>query len=326
MTNYFDIEDASNRISGYARITPLLESSLLNKKLGGRVLFKAEPLQLTGSFKFRGAFNKLSILNQTIKLKGVVAYSSGNHAQGVAAAAEHFKVPAVIVMPVDAPFIKLDNTRKMGAEVILYDRYSESREEIGENLAKKRNLNLIKPFDDHDIIAGQGTLGRETALQCEELNILPDQVICPCGGGGLISGSAIALQHHFPRIPIWAAEPENFDDTSRSLTAGKRIAHNSSKPSICDAIVTPMPGNLTFPIMQKRLAGVKVVNEKQVLSAMIDSIKYLKLLVEPGGCVGFAAVLAGLMDTKGKTTIVILSGGNCNIEIFKKFPKKSNMN
>ena len=315
MINYKDIEDASRRIEGHVIKTPLLESPLFNKKVGGRILFKAESLQITGSFKLRGAFNKLSILSQTINLKGVVAYSSGNHAQGVAAAAEHFGTPAIIVMPVDAPSIKLRNTRALGAEIILYDRYKESREEIGLKLAKQRKLSLVKPYDDYDIIAGQGTLGRETALQCKELNIKPDQVICPCGGGGLISGTAIALQHHFNGIQVWAAEPEHYDDTTRSLSARKRIANNTTNPSICDAIVTPMPGELTFPILQERIAGGKVVSESQVLNAIVDSMQFLKLIVEPGGCVGLAAIIAGLLDTRDKTTIVILSGGNLNLDI-----------
>jgi len=321
MTNYNDIEEASKRIAGHVIKTPLLEAPLLNKKLDGRILFKAESLQITGSFKLRGAFNKLSILNQNSNLKGVVAYSSGNHAQGVAAAAKHFRVPAVIVMPFDAPSIKLRNTRALGAKIILYDRYKESREEIGKNLAKQQGFNLIKPYDDHDIIAGQGTLGLETALQCKELNIVPDQVICPCGGGGLISGTAIALQHHFKGIPVWAAEPENYDDTTRSLIANKRMINSTSKPSICDAILTPTPGELTFPILKERLVGGKVVSESQIVAAMLDSIQFLKLIVEPGGCVGLAAILAGLLDTQKKTTIVILSGGNLNLEILSKFLK-----
>ena len=319
MIEYNDIEGASTRIAVKAVTTPLLEAQLLNKKLSGRILFKAEPLQITGSFKFRGAFNKLSILNETANLKGVVAYSSGNHAQGVAAAAEYFKVPSVIVMPKDAPSIKLENTRGLGGEVILYDRYKESREKIGEKLAEDRKLSLVKPYDDYDIIAGQGTLGREAALQCKELDVVPDQIICPCGGGGLISGTAIALQHHFPGIKVWAAEPENYDDTTRSLVAGERISNNTNIPSICDSIVTPIPGELTFPIMQERLAGGKVVSESYIMDAMVHTIQYLKLMVEPGGCVGLAALLAGLLDSRDKTTLVILSGGNLNLDMFGKF-------
>ena len=319
MVNYNDIEDASKRIAGRAIITPLIESQLLNKKLDGRLLFKAEPLQITGSFKFRGAFNKLSILDKKINLKGVVAYSSGNHAQGVAAASAYFNVPSVIIMPFDAPSIKLMNTRELGGEVILYDRYKESREEIGEKLAKDRELSLVKPYDDYDIIAGQGTLGREIAIQCKDLNILPDQIICPCGGGGLMSGTAIALQHHFPEISIWSAEPENYDDTKRSLEAGERISNNTNKPSICDSIVTPIPGKLTFPILKKFLRGGKVVNESQIIDAMATALQYLKLMVEPGGCVGFAAILAGILDTRGKTTVIVLSGGNLNLSFLKYY-------
>lgn len=318
MIKYKDIENAAKRISERATITPLIESSLLNKKLNGRVLFKAEPLQVTGSFKFRGAFNKLKILQKTTNLKGVVAYSSGNHAQGVAAAASHFKLPALIVMPIDAPEIKIKNTRALGAEVILYDRYKESREKIGKMLAVDREFTLVKPYDDYDIIAGQGTLGMETAFQCKNLNIFPDQIICPCGGGGLISGTAIAMKHHFPKIHVWAAEPENYDDTKRSLEAGKRLSNKTDNFSICDSIVTPIPGELTFPILKKLLIGGKVVNEPQILDAMINAMQYLKLIVEPGGCVGFAAVLARILDPSDRISIVVLSGGNLSLEIFKK--------
>jgi threonine dehydratase len=313
VVSYQDITAAAKRIKGHALVTPLLEVPLLNQQFSGRLLFKAEPLQRTGSFKFRGAFNKLSKLSQIDQLPGVVAYSSGNHAQGVAAAAAHFNTSATIIMPNDAPSIKINNTRALGAKVVLYDRYHESREAIGAAMAEKHGLILVKPYDDEDIIAGQGTLGREIALQCEALNIKPNQAICPCGGGGLISGTAISLQHHFPNLSIWAAEPEHYDDTARSLLAGKRLQNSTCQASICDAIVTPIPGKITFPIQQQRLCGGKVVTDDQVVNAMIAALKYLKLVVEPGGCVGLAAIMAGLLPTENKTTLVILSGGNIDL-------------
>lgn len=310
--NYQDIITASQRIQGHAVMTPLLESPLLNQQLGGRVLFKAENLQRTGSFKFRGAFNKLSKLAQANQLTGVVAYSSGNHAQGVAAAAAHFGVPATIIMPADAPQIKIFNTKALGAAVVLYDRNTEDREAIGLKLANEHNLTLIPPYNDVDIMAGQGTLGLEAAQQLEVLGLVPDQAIGPIGGGGLITGSATALKHHFSNITIWGAEPEGHDDAARSIVAGQRLANNNAPTSICDAIVTPMVGELTFPIMQHYLAGAKAVGEQHVLAAMVICMQQLKIVVEPGGCVGLAAILNNSLDVKGKNTLVILSGGNAD--------------
>jgi len=310
--NYQNIINASQRIKGHAVITPLVESAMLNQQLGGRVFFKAENLQRTGSFKFRGAFNKLSKLAQANQLNGVVAYSSGNHAQGVAAAAAHFGVAATIIMPSDAPKIKIFNTKALGAKVVLYERNTEDRDVIGQQLAQEHNLTLIPPFNDADIIAGQGTLGLEAAHQLEALGLVPDQAIGPIGGGGLMSGSATALKHHFPSITLWGAEPEGYDDAARSIAAGHRLANKNSTSSICDAIVTPMVGDLTFPIMQHYLAGAKAVNDQHVLAAMAICMQQLKLVVEPGGCVGLAAILDKSLEVKDKTTLVILSGGNAD--------------
>ena len=308
--NYQDIVAASLRIKGHAVITPLLESPMLNEQLGGRVLFKAENLQRTGSFKFRGAFNKLSKLAQAHQLTGVVAYSSGNHAQGVAAAAAHFDVPATIIMPADAPQIKIANTKILGATVVLYDRHKENREAIGQQLALQHNLTLIPPYNDADIIAGQGTIGLEAANQLLALGLTPDQAIGPIGGGGLIAGSATALKQHFPNITVWGAEPEGYDDAAHSIAAGLRLSNKNPPSSICDAIMTPMVGELNFPIMQHYLAGAKVVQEKHVLAAMLMCMQQLKVVVEPGGCVGLAAILNRSLAIKDKITLVILSGGN----------------
>lgn len=308
--NYADIIAASQRIRGHACVTPLLESPMLNQLLGGRVLFKAENLQRTGSFKFRGAFNKLSKLAQAKQLEGVVAYSSGNHAQGVAAAAAHFNVPATIIMPTDAPLIKIANTKTLGAKVVLYNRHTEDREAIGLALSRAHKLTLIPPYNDVDIIAGQGTLGLEAAQQLEALGLVPDQAIGPIGGGGLMTGSATALKQHFPQVELWGAEPEGHDDAARSIVAGQRLANHSPPPSICDAIVTPMLGELTFPMIQKHLVGAKAVKDQHVLAAMKMCMQHLKIVVEPGGCVGLGAILDQSLVVKDKITLVILSGGN----------------
>ena len=310
--DYQDIIAASQRIKGHAVITPLLESPMLNQELGGRILFKAENIQRTGSFKFRGAFNKLSILAQAKQLSGVVAYSSGNHAQGVAAAAAYFGVPATIIMPADAPQIKITNTKTLGARVVLYDRNTEDREAIGLKLAHEHNLTLVPPYDDADIIAGQGTVGLEAAHQLETLGLVPDQAIGPIGGGGLMSGTATALKYHFPNITVWGAEPEGHDDAARSISVGQRLANKNAPSSICDAIVTPMVGKLTFPIIQRYLDGAKAVDDQHVLITMAMCMQLLKLVVEPGGCVGLAAILNKSLAVKNKTTLVILSGGNAD--------------
>ena len=316
--NYQDIVTARQRIEGHALVTPLLESARINQLLGGRILFKAENLQRTGSFKFRGAFNTLSKLADANQLTGVVAYSSGNHAQGVAMAANHFGVPATIIMPADAPQIKIQNTKDLGATVVLYDRHNDDRAAIGKQLSEQDNLTLIPPYDHVDIIAGQGTVGLEIASQLQALKLEADQAIGPIGGGGLISGSAIALKHHFANMQIWGAEPKGYDDARRSLLADHRLANKSSPNSLCDAIVTPMVGELTFPIMQQYLSGAKVADDKHVLKAMALCMQELKIVVEPGGSVGLAAILAGELDVKDKVTVVILSGGNADPAILSR--------
>ena len=310
--SYQDITQAAFRINGFATKTPLLESKLVNERLGGRVLFKAECLQVTGSFKFRGAFNKLSKLASVSKLKGVVAYSSGNHAQGVAAAAAHFGVSATIVMPSDAPKIKIANTKALGANVVLYERNKEDRNVIGQRLSKAHDLILIPPYNDADIMAGQGTIGLAIAQQLNAMNIKCDQTIGPVGGGGLMSGSATALNHHFPGMHLWGAEPEGYDDAARSLSAGKILANEHTTACICDSIITPMVGDLPFPIMQRHLKGAKSASESYVLEAMNICMQQLKLVVEPGGCIGLAAILNNSLDVKDKTTVVILSGANAD--------------
>ncbi|MEE8545482.1 MAG: threonine/serine dehydratase [Alphaproteobacteria bacterium] len=305
-----DVVEAAARLEGLAVATPVLEAEGLNAVVGGRVLVKCEMLQRTGSFKFRGAYNRISRLSADERRRGVIAYSSGNHAQGVAAAAALIGAPATIVMPRDAPAVKLAGTRRLGAEVVLYDRASESREEIGERLMADKGATLVRPYDDFHVIAGQGTVGLELGRQLAEIGVTPDAVLCPCGGGGLIAGVALALERALPGVPLWAVEPQGFDDTARSLALGRRVANREGGTSICDALVIPIPGELTFALNAKRLAGGLAVDDAEVRRAMALSLRHLKVVAEPGGAVALAALIAGRFDGRGKTVAVIASGGN----------------
>jgi threonine dehydratase len=312
-----DVRAAARRIEGLARRTPLLESPALNEKFGARLLFKPEVLQRTGSFKFRGAYNKIASLTEEERARGVVAFSSGNHAQGVAAAAELFGVRAVIVMPADAPAIKADNVRAMGAEIVPYDRYRDDREVVARPYVEQ-GMALVKPFDDPLIVAGQGTVGLEIAEDAAAMDIRLDAVVTPCGGGGLMAGIATAIKALSPDTEIWGAEPENFDDTRRSLAAGSRMRADPAGTSICDALMSPMPGELTFAINRKLVAGVVGVSDTSAAAAMRDAAAHLKLVVEPGGAVGFAALSSGEIKLSGRTIAVVLSGGNVDLELFAR--------
>ena len=314
---FADVEDAVRRLEGHAVVTPLLESPLLNERLGCRLLVKAECLQRTGAFKFRGAYNRISRLSDEERKAGVVAFSSGNHAQGVAMVAQMLGMPAVIVMPTDAPKIKLTNTRAYGAEVVMYDRETESREEIGARLAAEQGATLVPSYDDAFIIAGQGTAGLEIAAQARDLEARLDAVIVPCGGGGLISGCALALAEKCPEAQVFAAEPEGFDDTVRSLAAGERLSNESGGKTFCDALILPTPGVLTFSINQRLVAGGFVVADTETAGAMKTAFQYLKLVVEPGGAVALAAALSGAYDCRGKTVAVVCSGGNVDAGTFR---------
>lgn len=311
-----DVKDAAKRLRGRALITPLVESPLLNDRLGGRLLVKAEMLQYAGAFKFRGAFNRLSRLDDAARARGVVAYSSGNHAQGVAVVARILNVPALIVMPRTAPAIKVANTRAYGAEVVLYDPATESREEIGGKLAEERGATLVPPYDDPDIIAGQGTVGLELAAQAREHDATLDAVLIPCGGGGLTSGCALALSEESPGTALYCVEPAGFDDTALSLEAGKRITIPSGAMSFCDALPHLTPGELTFEINKRLLTGGLVVDDEKTAEAMLAAFTYLKLVVEPGGAVALAAALSGAFDCRGKTVAVVCSGGNVDPALF----------
>jgi threonine dehydratase len=313
-----DVRAAATRLAGRIVATPLLESPLLNARLGLRLLVKAETLQRTGSFKFRGAMNALLQLDEGQRRAGVVAFSSGNHAQGVAAAAQLLGIPAVIVMPADAPAIKVANTRGYGAEVVLYDRWRESREAIGARIAAERGASLVPPFDDARIIAGQGTAGLEIAAQAKALGASLDALVVPVSGGGLVTGCALALAAGSPATKVYTAEPEAADDWRRSLASGERLANDPAARSICDALLAPMPGEITFALGQRLLAGGLAVSDAEVLHAIAIAFAELKLVVEPGGAAALAAVLAGKLDAHGGTVAAIASGGNVDRDLFTR--------
>ena len=310
------IEAAASRIRPHIYKTPLLESPRLNDFLGYRLLIKAESLQHTGSFKLRGATNAVWSLSDNVR--HVVAFSSGNHAQGVARAVTTRGIKATIVMPEDTPATKIEGTKAYGADVVTYDRYSESREDIGATLSKKYKADLIKPYDDVRVIAGQGTVGLEITQQVAAMGIDLDAVICCCGGGGLIAGLSVAVHAHTPETAIWCAEPLFYDDTKRSLEADSVKQANTEKPSICDAIVTPEPGILTFPINRQHLSGGAVVSDEQTLKAVATLFKHLKIVVEPGGAVAVAAALTGQVPSGVDTVVAVASGGNIDSAMFNR--------
>jgi threonine dehydratase len=314
--DFDDVRAAAKRIAGHARRTPLLANTALDALTGGRVLLKLETLQHTGSFKFRGAWNRLAQLSAAERAGGVVAFSSGNHAQGIAQAARRLGIRATIVMPSDAPALKLRNTRAMGAEIVEYDRVHESREQIAARIADERGATLVPSFDDADVIAGQGTVGLEIAEQADEQGFTLDDVIVCCSGGGLTAGIGIALASLAPQARLWTAEPEGYDDHRRSLETGRRQRNEPGSPSsICDALLAPMPGELTFAINQSRLEGGLAVSDGEVRHAIAFAARTLKLVVEPGGAVALASVLAGKLPASGRTVAVTLSGANIEDEL-----------
>ncbi|HRE43796.1 MAG TPA: threonine/serine dehydratase [Terricaulis sp.] len=302
-----DIAHAAERIKGIAVRTPLVRNDLLDEITGARVWVKAENLQRGGAFKMRGATNAIAALAPEVRARGVLAFSSGNHAIAVSTAARIFGVSATIVMPADAPRIKLDTTRANGAEVITYDRVNESREEIGAKVSGERGLALIKPFDDPNVIAGQGTAGREIG---EEIS--PDIVLCPGSGGGLASGISIAL----PQAKLFAIEPEGHDDITRSLKSGRRERNAPGIRSICDGLLTEEMGDITYDIARTRFAGALSIPELEVKRAMAFAFRNLKLVLEPSGAIALAAALTGAVEIKGKTVAVIASGGNVDQQTF----------
>ncbi len=316
------VRKAAERIKGHAIRTPLIENEMLNEEAGGRVLVKAEVLQLGGSFKYRGAFNRISQLSAEQLEKGVLAWSSGNHAQGVARAARHFKTPAKIIMPTDAPELKIEQVRKFGAEIIFYDRYTEDREEIAKPIIEETGMALAPSYDHPDIIEGQGTLALESVEDARALGVELDAFIICCGGGGMTSGCATILEDISPSTEVWIAEPEGFDETWASIQKGERLTADITQHTICDAIATPTPGRLTFPIMQRLVRGGVTLSEPEVEHAMVFAFKHLKLVVEPGGAVALAAILTGKFDGRGKTTALTLSGGNIDPPLYSSILAK----
>jgi len=310
------IAEAAERLNGLAVKTPLLASPVLDARVAGRVFLKAENLQRIGAFKFRGAYTALSRLTPHQRARGVVAWSSGNHAQGVAAAAQVFGVPATIVMPSDAPEPKRSRTLSLGAEVVGYDRFTESREDIALGLAEERNLCPIPPYDHVDIMSGQGTVGLEIIEQLGAHAVEPDQVVVPCGGGGLTAGIATVVNRMTPQARVLIAEPEKFDDTCRSLQAGKRVANEGAHRSICDALLAPTPGELTFEVNRRLIDGGVAVSDADVMEAMRFAFDEFRVVVEPGGAVALASVLNGAIPCRDQTTVVILSGGNVDANLF----------
>ncbi len=312
-----DIAEAAARIAPYIQTTPLLSSPEVDARLGFNLLIKAENLQRTGSFKFRGALNALLSLDADSRQRGVVAYSSGNHAQGVAAAAQLLGMPAVIVMPDDAPTIKTANTKAYGAEIVFYDRYNESREAIAGRLSSERGAALIPPYDDARVIAGQGTAGRELAAQAAVLGMKLDIVLAPCSGGGLVTGVALAVKAASPETAVYAAEPETVDDMRRSLAAGRIVANDPAARSICDCLLAPQPGAIPFAIARRLLDGGLAAGDGQTCRAMAMAFADYKLVLEPGGAVALAVALARADEWRGKKVAVLASGGNVDTETFK---------
>ncbi|SFK80448.1 threonine ammonia-lyase [Shimia haliotis] len=311
------IRAAAQRLKGHARRTPLLTSPFLDEIAGRQVLVKPECLQHTGSFKFRGGWSAVSALDEATRKAGVIAFSSGNHAQGVALAAAKHGAPAVIVMPADAPKLKIDNTRALGAEVVLYDRAGgESREAVGDAISQERGLTLIRPYDEPQVIAGQGTTGLEIAQQAAELGVNDGDVLVCCGGGGLTSGIALALEADAPAMRVRPVEPEGFDDVTRSLASGEIQSNATQSGSLCDAIITPAPGESTFPLMSRLCGTGLVVSEDEALHAMALAFKRLKIVVEPGGAVALAAALFHGDKIEGDAVVAVCTGGNVDAEVF----------
>jgi len=302
--------------------TPLITNESINTLVNAKVYFKLENLQSTGSFKIRGATYKISLLSKEQKQKGIVSYSSGNHAQAVALASLNHGIKATIVMPENAPKIKIENTRNYGAKIILYNPKKESRESIGNKIASETGKILIKPYDDIDIITGQGTVGKEITEQLKEINIIPDIYLCCVGGGGLIAGSSTYLKHVFPNIKNFSVEPKNFNDTQLSLKNNSIISNKESAKSICDALLAPCPGNITFSINKTTLEGGLSVSDNEVKKTIIELAENIKVIAEPGGAVAATALLTNKINVKNKNVIVMISGGNIDYKFFSSIIKE----
>jgi threonine dehydratase len=318
LTNFADIEAAAKTIAGTAVRTPLLESPALNEIIGGRLLVKAEVLQKTGSFKFRGAINRFRNLTDEERKRGVVAFSSGNHGQAVSLSARMVGTNATIVMPSTTPQIKVDRCRGYGAEVILFDGKRKAMDTHARALADERGAVMVPPYDNKFIIAGQGTAGLELSEQAKELDAVPDAILVPCSGGGLTAGVALAAEALLPGTKVYPVEPEALNDTQMSLAAGKRIEIDPAPAKLCDALAVPTPGALTFPINKDRLRAGLTVADSEIPVAVFQLFSQLKIVVEPSGAVGLAAILSGVFDARGKTVVIVASGGNVNADLFTK--------
>lgn len=315
---FIDVQAAARRLEGITIRTPLLENERVNRMLGGRLFLKAECLQRTGSFKLRGAYNFLASMSEADRARGVVGWSSGNHAQGLAEAARLLGTKATIVMPADAPALKVANTRASGAEIVLYDRVKDSREEIGQGIAARTGATIVPPYDHPWILTGQGTTGLEIAEQARALGITLDAVAAPCSGGGLATGVALGVKGISPTTTVHAGEPADFDDLARSLASGTKQKNEKLSGSICDALLAPTPGDITFPLAQQLLGPGLVVSDEEVLDAMEVAFREFKLVLEPGGAVALAAALTGKLPVKGRAVAVVCSGGNVDHATFKR--------
>ncbi len=313
-----DVKTAAERLRGHAVRTPLLSSPALDEAAGTQVFLKPETLQRTGSFKFRGAYNAIAALSRGARDAGVVAVSSGNHAQGIAEAARLFGIRATIVMPADAPAIKRERTLRSGARIVDYDRAAEDRDSVAAAFIAEHGGTLIHPYDNPEVIAGQGTVGLEIAEDCAEREVRPDVVVVPCGGGGLSSGAGLAVRDRFPGAAIVLVEPEGFDDYARSLAAGRLEANRATSGSVCDALLAPSPGPIGFALNRANLATAVAVSDTDALAAVAFAFRELKLVVEPGGAVALAALLSGRIDAGGQTVVVVLSGGNVDPPVLRR--------
>ena len=305
-----DIRRAAERIRPEAIRTPLLSSPMLDELLGGRVFLKCETLQRTGSFKFRGAFNAIAAMTGVKRAKGIVAVSSGNHAQGVAEAARLFGLRSIIVMPADAPATKLERTRRSGAHVIAYDRALENREKVAARILATEGGTLVHPYNDPNVIAGQGTVGLEIVADAAAAGIVPDAVLVPCSGGGLLAGIGVAIKSALPATEMIAVEPAGFDDYGRSLIAGAIVRNERAAGSVCDSLLAEAPGEIGFALNRQNVGAAVAVDDDEALAAVAYAFRELKLVAEPGGAIALGALLSGRFKARGRTVVVVLSGGN----------------
>lgn len=318
LPKFSDITAARQRLAGHAVRTPLLENAALNERVGGRVLIKPEVLQRTGSFKFRGAYNRISQIQEKSPGTPIVAFSSGNHAQGVAAAARLHGVDSTIVMPSDAPRAKMDRTRAYGAKVVMYERSDGNRDLIAQKIADETSAAIVPPYDDPGVIAGQGTVGLEILEDCKQHDLDPGAILTPCSGGGLTAGTVLAVQELSPETAVYCVEPEHFDDHARALASGTIVRNEVMSGSVCDALLSPEPGKITFGINGPGLAGGLVVTDTMALEAVAFAARELKLVVEPSGAVGLAALLSGIFQLNGKSVVIVMSGGNIDPDILTR--------